>query len=438
MPLPKTLQKFLAQSAAWTLLCALCELVCRYWLHWGYPYDYPMVPSGLIFGDLRFFRSKFPFFHSHAFFAHGQPLPYPAPAAAIYKIFFPSSSPLAHGPLPTLAFLLVALILSVGMLTLLHRALVARRLAPGSATWLCIGVYIFSFPLWFAVHEGNIEIFVWLALCIALWAHWTSRSWIAALFIALATALKLYPIVFMGLLLARKQYRQLAVSLLCTAAITVAGLWLVCPDIPYSWHQTYLAIGTLSQEHLITLNPINSGFDHTLWVLFKQLLPRLPAPARLNHLLALYMVLAAVAGTALFFFRIVKLPLANQILCLTIAAILFPPVSFDYTLLQLYVPFALILFAALQQRDRPSRVLTISLALFAFVLSPQSEFILHGMRIAGSLKAVALSALFVLGAVFPIALKPRQRRSPLPPATEDQLPSRSHLPCPEPVTMDSR
>jgi hypothetical protein len=92
-------------------------------------------------------------------------------------------------------------------------------------------------------------------------------------------------------------------------------------------------------------------------VLFKQLLPRLPAPERLSHLLELYLATIAVAGTALFFSRIVKLPTLNQILCLSIAAILFTPVSFDYTLLQLYAPFTLILFAALQQRDRPSAVI---------------------------------------------------------------------------------
>jgi hypothetical protein len=303
MPLPASLKRFLVQSATWTALCVLSEFVCRFVLHWGFPYDYPAVPPTMIFGDLRFFRFKFPFFHSRAFFTHGPALCYPAPLVTLFKIFFPSAKPLAHGFLPSLAFLLVALLLSSSMLALLYRALVARGLASRPASWLCLAIYAFSFPLWFALHQGNFEIFVWIALSIALWGHWTSRSWVAAIFFAVATSMKLYPIIFMGLLLARKQYRQLAVSLVCTAAITLVCLWLVCPDIPSSWHQTNLAIGTLREGHIVSLDPLNSGFDHTLWVLFKQLLPRLPAPERLSRLLELYLATIAVAGTALFFSR---------------------------------------------------------------------------------------------------------------------------------------
>ncbi len=394
------------QSAGWTFLCALSELVCKYLLHWGYPYNYPAVPPRFAFGDLRFFRPKFPFFHSRAFFSHGPVLPYPAPTVAIFKIFFPSSSPQAHGPLPTMSFVLVMLIASAGMLAILYRALVARGLASRSAGLLSCGLYFFSFPLWFDIHQGNMEFFVWIVLSIALWAHWTSRSWTAATFFGTAVAMKIYPLIFLGLLLGRKQYRQFAFALACAASITLAGLWLVCPDIPYSWHQTNLAMSSLRDEHFVVLNPMVAGFDHTLWVLFKQCLPHLPSPTHLDHLLTLYLAVVAVAGTIVFFARIVKMPPVNQILCVSIAAILFTPVSFDYTLLQIYAAFVLVLFAALQQRDRPSLVLTVALALFAFVLSAQSEFILHGLRIAGSLKAVALLALFVLGATCPIVLEP--------------------------------
>jgi hypothetical protein len=59
MPLPASLKRFLVQSATWTALCVLSEFVCRFVLHWGFPYDYPAVPPTMIFGDLRFFRSKF-------------------------------------------------------------------------------------------------------------------------------------------------------------------------------------------------------------------------------------------------------------------------------------------------------------------------------------------------------------------------------------------
>ena len=117
----------------------------------------------------------------------------------------------------------------------------------------------------------------------------------------------------------------------------------------------------------------------------------------------------------LFFVRIIKLPVVNQILCLSIASILLPPVSYDYTLLHLYAPFVLITFVALQQRDKPTRPhLQVALALFAFLLSSQEEFILHGDRFAGALKAIALLALFILSVARPFALEPGMAGQSIP------------------------
>jgi hypothetical protein len=166
-------------------------------------------------------------------------------------------------------------------------------------------------------------------------------------------------------------------------------------------------VGTLHDGRMLHLYPIVSGFDHTLWALLKASLPHLPPTPQLNRLLSLYFAITSISGIALFFVRIVKLPLVNQILCLSIASILFPPVSYDYTLLHLYAPFVLITFVALRQRDKPSHALQVTLALFAFVLSFQQEFILHGERFAGPLKAVALLALFVVSVACPFDLQPR-------------------------------
>ena len=49
-----------------------------------------------------------------------------------------------------------------------------------------------------------------------------------------------------------------------------------------------------------------------------------------------------VAAVWLYFKRIFKLPLLNQVLSLTICSILLPPVSHDYTLIQMYAPWAIV------------------------------------------------------------------------------------------------
>jgi hypothetical protein len=172
----------------------------------------------------------------------------------------------------------------------------------------------------------------------------------------------------------------------------------------------------MHDAQMLRLYFVTSGFDHALWSLLKTSLPHLPPPAQLNHLLTIYLATAAIAGVAVFFLRIVKLPLVNQIVCLSIACLLLPPISYDYTLVHLYPPFALITFIALQQRDHPSRPLQAALALFAFLLSFQEEFIWHTWRLGGPLKAIALLALFILSATYPFALEPRKNSLPAPAA----------------------
>ena len=55
-------------------------------------------------------------------------------------------------------------------------------------------------------------------------------------------------------------------------------------------------------------------------------------------------------ASASHFLRIRHLPVINQVLCLCIAFILLPPVSYDYTLLHLYVPWGLLVMFAQEQQ----------------------------------------------------------------------------------------
>jgi hypothetical protein len=313
------------------------------------------------------------------------------------KLFMPNAA-VHHRALATAIFLLFILVTSWVMLVAVYRALVARGIARGSAKLLLAGLYLTSFPFWFEFHQANVEVVVWIVLSLGVWAHWTGRSWTAAVCFGAAVAMKLFPLTFLGLLLARKQYRQLALSIAAAALITIASLWLVCPDMAYSWHATIASLRQMGTSYVLT--PATSGFDHTLYGLIKRCL-RFTSPVALNHLLAVYMAAAALIGTLLCFVRIRKLPTTNQVICLTIASVLLPPVSFDYTLIHLYAPLILLIFAVLARPQEHSKPLIAVFSLLAFVLSAQSEFIWHGVRFGGQGKAVALLALFMLGLIYP-------------------------------------
>ena len=219
----------MAQSAFWMSLCLAAELFSKFVLHLGYPYDYPMPPRYAIFGDFRSYIGKFARFHSRAFFT-GPILTYPAPTASLFKIFLPGAY--IHATLPTLRYITVILVVSWIMLAAFHRALVHRGLEPRSAALFCAGLYLTSYPLWFEIHQGNIEFAVWVVLALGVWAHCRCRSYRAAICFGIAGALKLFPFLFVGLLIARKQYKQIVVVLLVATVCTLAGLWLLCPDVP--------------------------------------------------------------------------------------------------------------------------------------------------------------------------------------------------------------
>lgn len=401
---PTKLRGFLAASALFTLLCLGTEAVCRFLLHWGTPYDYPGLRSYYVaggptlrFGDFHAFFNKFHFFHSRLFYTESAVLPYPAPAIAAYKPFLiPLPTP-HHGTWALARYEGAMLLCSWIMLFLWRRALVRAGQRPLSATFFVLGSYLFSFAFWFEFAQGNIEWVVWAVLSLGLWAFCGRHFKSAALLIGIAGSMKIFPIIFIGLFLPIKRYRDALLTLLSAVGSTVVGLWLVCPDIPYSWHQTVRALTSIEHESVAGFRPVELGFDHSLRALLTLIVSGLFGVHDSQALLGLYLLVVALGGVILFFARIRHLPLANQILCLSIAALFLPPVSFDYTLLHLYPGLVLLsLLAVRQARTAPGqsiRGLGAALILLAFLLSPESEIIWHGIRYAGQVKALALVAL---------------------------------------------
>jgi hypothetical protein len=411
MSMPRALRHFLKQSAVWAVLCFATEAVCRFVLHWSFPYDYPAMPFILLFGDFRQFFWKLFLFHSPSFFSVGPLMMYPATLAVCLKflMLFPGSH--EHPKFVIIRFLCLVLATSWVMLFVVRKSLVRRGLQPRLATVFVAVMYVCAFPFWFEVHTLNMEFVVWVVIVTGLWGFWTGRPWVASIFFGIAGAMKIFPFVFLGLLLVRKQYRQAIFAPVVAVIVTVASLWLVCPDIPYSYRQFNAAIARFRPSYVLHFYPNESGFDHSMFCLIKRLFPNLPNPVTLGHILTGYMVVVAVGGVILFFTRIRKLPVANQVLCLSIAAILLPPVSYEYTLLHLYAPLVLLAFCAVEHFVKnpaaPSpRGLSLVFGLFAFILSPQSEFIFHGYRFAAQLQSVGLILLWAVAMIYPFQVSP--------------------------------
>jgi hypothetical protein len=394
------LRTFLTVQIVLVLACATTEAFARLALHLTGEYSYPLKTRSQTDWDFTLFAQQFEYFHRPEFF-HIREFPYPAPVAIPYAIFF---SYHAHPLRLFLGFILASFVIAGLLLALaLHR----RGVSTIKASLFVTVSLLLAFPLWFELKQGNIEIVVWVLVSAGVWAFCKSRGYAAAACFGIAGSMKIFPFVYLGLLLSQRKYREIVFGGLTAASSTLVSLWLVGPNILQTWRQIDAGIAYFRINYMLHLNSEEIGFDHSLFGFYKRFAHHLPQPAQLSHIANIYLAIAAVCGFALYFLKIRRLPLINQVLCLAIASILLPPISFDYTLMHLYAPWAmLVLFAqdnwSAQQKIRGLSATFICLAI---LFSPQSEFIHHTLRFGGQIKAIVLVVLMYLSLKYPFGIE---------------------------------
>ena len=376
------IRRVLSIQAAAALVCFAAELFCHYGLHLGRPYDFPIL--GLSGDELPDFSlwigRRFDLFHSAAFFTQGDyRFLYPAPGALFYEVFH---------PLPHRVFIfgLVLVLAACLAAALFARALIISGMTVAKAVGITVTGCLLSYPLWFELERGNIELYVWLIAALGIWAVYRGKGYSAAACFGIAGSLKIYPICYLGILLARRKVKEIAFGLAVAVLVTAVSLWADCPDMRVAIHGIKAGLALFQLNYVQHYDPVVVGFDHSLFALSKRLFH--PTDRGLGHLSIKYTATVGIAALIIFFGRIVKMPLANQVLALTVAMILLPPVSFDYTLLHLYTPLCLILLTV---RGLPYVVPSLALA-----ISPLTEFIYHGSTFGGQIRALLLLHLFVL------------------------------------------
>jgi len=396
----------LAVNAALTLLFALYLRLTRAH-HFG-PHSNGVAVAHRNFADLLDFSAQFQHYHSPAFFQQPTVFMQPLPLAALYKCF------LSVGPLAIPLYVAALLLTMLAAAALFARALVCRGIPLLRAAAFTAVAFIFAWPFWFCLKQGNLEFALFALTALGIWAFWRGKQTTAAVCFALAGALKFYPLLFLALPLAKKNYRAVLSGVLTFAAATVISLWLACPNLTASWQGSISGLHTLlGHGYSLAHQSAQSGMDHSLFALLKLTLaavarPLLANAAFMQRLAVAYVLVFAVLGLILWMTRIRHLPLANQLLALTVASILLPPLSFEYTLTLLYLPWTVLILAAVSTPSaNHARALQSVLLLVAVLLSPLLELTHHTWGLAGSLKAFLLLALFALALTCPFSAEPK-------------------------------
>ena len=402
--LPRPLSTFLKWQVAMALLCGAMLCVYTFLLHRGYPYNFPYLKFNN-FADFYVFQFRFQHFHHPDFFSlsreRGAAFSYPPPGSLLYEFFylFPTHT---H-----VIFLVLTTVPVLWLTVLLGRAMIRRGMGATTVTWFLACCGLLAFPFWFEFMLGNMEICIFLLIAAGILAWVRQHTYVAAVLIGIAGSMKLFPFVLLGLLLSRKQYRQFATALLTAAIVYPVSAWLECGSLAEARRGTAQGAAVLNEWLIYRYSPSETSFDHSIFGAFKQIKYILGyGKVSSSHELTAYVISAAVLGLLAYFFVIRHLPALNQILCLTIASIVLPPQSHDYTLMHMYVPWALMALAAVEASRRGEDIpgLNAAFAAMGFLLSYDSMLIIRGVGIAGELKLYTLVTLFYIGVQHPFPM----------------------------------
>ena len=370
-----------------------------------------LFPADHYFTDFYIYTPTFEQYHTPAF---SQVVPgrsrfaYPPLVAPIYAAFY--SLPHKTSFYIAATLLVWAMLLAWALRTVFKAGGRFMTVLPP-----LVSAATLAYPALFLFERGNMEIFVWAAVAGGAISFAAGRTRWAAVLFGVATALKLYPVLLFGLLFGvRRPILHVLLGAATAIALSAAAIWFSGPTFGVAARGFLTGISSFQQHYAVTPRFSELRFDHSLFSVVKVLAMQRGHPLDgLTH--AYYLVCAVVFGS-LFFLRIRRLPWLNQLLYLTVCTLLLPPVSYEYTLVHLYVP-ALLLAVLLgvggtTEGSAPTRAGRLAMATLLLLFLPSDLLSVSRTFLPGQVQALALLGVGVL-ACFPLL----QSQSTLPAAT---------------------
>jgi len=344
---------------------------------------------------------------------------YPPPGAFVFKVLlytFPG-----HPVRPFLTFLAICI---VGFAFVAWRACRPSRAVRLSAVAAIVVTAVLGYPMWFVADRGNIEAVVWALAAGGLCLLLRGRTSSAAVLIGLSAAIKPFTILFLLLLLRHRRYKDAALGVATAGLMLLAALTALGPNPWRAYQDLKPGISIYAARYITNLTPVEEArFSHSL-------LDGMKSAAVTVEMGGIYPIKALVevtqlrtepggwhgvrplvrvypfvvfAGIGLICAVFYKMPILNQLTALAVAATLFPPVSGDYTLLFLYLPFATLLVFLTREVAAGKATLHYGSMLafaviYALLFSPLTFLMLY----AGDAKLLLLLALLVVSARSPM------------------------------------
>jgi hypothetical protein len=405
MRLPVELRAFwVASLAAFALTFVVGWLKYRAGQNW-YNWD-PL--SDPLFGDFDQYYGVYTLLHTAAFFFNfpGQPWPYPYYATVAYPPFAAAMmAPLYRFPIPILLYLIAAGAWLAAVVGWAIRGLMRVGMGAATAVLLPLTLVAISFPVVRLVHEGNIELVIWVFTALGVWAWWRGHDDAAAVLWGLATAMKLFPAILLILLLPRGKWRAFAEGVGTFVGATLLSLWWLGPSLGVAWRGSLENVFGYQGVRVSEWTLRELVANHSVMGLVK--LFALVAHFPLGKVTLPYYACGALVMGVAFFGKLWKMPAANQLLAVSAFMVMFPPISYYHTLTHLYAPLAVLAWVAIRAEQAGVRVrgllgtMLLFVPLFtAFTVTTYPQVLVY----CGLVQAVLLVALFCCALEYPFAV----------------------------------
>jgi len=392
--LPSLLRMFWVGSVAAFGLMLLVAYI-EYRMGFKQPHYNPL--GGPRYEDLMEFPPTFRLLHTAGFFEAELRMAYPPLGAVLYALIYATGHAVGFY-LGTAAVWLAAGIWGA------RRELIVHGISTLTATLFPLTVALVSFPIAGLLQRGNIELFLWILAAAGTWTFLRGHDDWAAVLWGLAAALKLYPVIFLLLLLPRRRWRAFAVGVTTFVTATVLSMAWLGPTIGVAWRGLLKNVFGYQGARVSqwTLHELTA--NHSLFSLAK--LAALIAGLPLATLTLPYYACGAMVMGWAFFARLWKMPVANQLLAVTAFMVVLPPISYFYTLVHLYAPWLVLVFVAIRADRAGVRVPGLKLTVLLFVPLFASFMLFTYPRVllfGGLVQAGLLVTLFLCALQFPFA-----------------------------------
>ena len=344
--LPRELRLFWIASAIGVVLAVIVG-----WFKWRSGQSiynwYPL--SDPLFGDLLEYPGTYALLHTRAFFFNvaGKPWTYPMYSAVAYPPFAAAvMAPIYLSGQPELVISLLSAAWLVFAILWVRGWMARAGISRSTSTLFPISVAAMSFPIARLVHQGNIELIVWVLTATGVYAWVREKDDLAAVLWGLAAAMKLFPLVLLALLLPRKRWWAFAAGLAAFCAATLWSLWWLGPTIADAWHGSMMNVfgyqGTRASEWTIREIVAN----HSVIELAKLVAMMVHFP--LSRISLPYYAAGAMLFAAAFFLKLWRMPRANQLLGVSTFMVMFPAISYYHALVHMYAALVLLGWVAVQ------------------------------------------------------------------------------------------